>query len=166
MKTIPVIISIIALALSGCAHTGYQHGHVGYNSGYTVQRYYDYGGYDRSYYSPGTSFIYERSYAQPRFDHQRREHEDRHRDWQPAMSQPNHYGGRHGDWNGRQDRGIGREFVPSHRNAEQTPNWAAQPHHQQAMPEQRQRGFGGNHADVEGGRQHHGQQGRRERPHN
>lgn len=144
MKTIPVIISIIALALSGCAYTGYRHDYAGYNGGYTVQRYYDYGGYDRSYYRPGTSFSYERSYVYPSFDHHRREyehHQDSHRGWQ----QPSYFGGGHGDRNGRQDRGMGREFVPGHRYAEQAPNWAVQPQHRQPpMSEPRRHDFGGN----------------------
>ncbi len=146
MKTIRVTISIIALALSGCATGYYQRGYVGYNSGYTAQRYYDYDGYGRSYYSPGTSFIYERSYVQPRFDYPHYEH---YRDWQAPMQQPRHFGGGHGDWNGREV--MNREPVPGHR-AEQAPNWGTQAPHEQRIPHHGN-GFGGNPNNSDGGRQ-------------
>lgn len=172
MKTIQVAISIIFLALSGCAHTGYQQGYAGYGGGYTAQRYYEYDGYDRSYYSPGTSFIYERSYVQPRFSHPHHEHErfqdrHRHRDWQapirPSMHQPRHFDGGHGDWSHRRDRDrdmdhMDRKFVPSQRNAEHAPNWAVQRQHQEPSrdqhrnPEQHRQDFGGHRRHGDGDR--------------
>lgn len=176
MKTIQVAISIIFLTLSGCAHTEYQHGYAGYGGGYTAQRYYEYDGYGRSYYSPGTSFIYERSYVQPQFSHPHHEHEhfqDSHRyrgDWraptQPSTHQPRHFDGGHGDWSRRRDRDMDhmdRKFEPSQRHVEHAPNWAVpQQHrepsrdqHQHRKPEQQQ-DFGGNRRHGDGDRHRRG----------
>lgn len=85
MKTITVAIWIIALALSGCAHTGYQRGYVGYGSGYgggySAERYYD--SPSGIYYQPGYSRSYQ-YYAPPRYSHDRYDHgyhgRDKHRD--------------------------------------------------------------------------------------
>lgn len=91
MKTRTVVISLIALALSGCAHTGgyYQssYGYTGYgNGGYAVERYYDYPA-SSYYYQPGGSMSFG-TYSLPAYrDHDHRDHDrhgdrDRHDAWQ------------------------------------------------------------------------------------
>ncbi len=100
MKTIPVAISLIALTLSGCAHTGYyqqDYGYSGYNggygSGYTVERYYDYPA--RGYYQPsgvmGFGSYYVPSY--PAHDYHDRGHHrdrDRYNNWQRSEHRSEH----------------------------------------------------------------------------
>lgn len=142
MKTIQVtIISIVALALSGCAPGYYQRGYGGYNTGYSSPSHYR--SYERSYYSPGTSFSYGREYVQPSYG--------RHHDWSPPAPRPDHHGG----WNDRRDGGISRESVPSRQHSEHSRQWGgdAGTHHQQQVPERQGHGFDGNRDG--GGRRHH-----------
>lgn len=152
MKTIPVtIISIVALALSGCATGYYQRGYVGYNSGYSAPSHYR--SYERSYYGPGTSFSYGREYVRPSYGYQHREHEqhrDRLHDWNSYAPRSEHRGG----WNDRRDGGMHRESVPRHQHTEQSRHGGndAGPHYRQQVPERHEHGFGGGH---DGGRRHH-----------
>lgn len=110
MKTQSVVISLIALTLSACAHTGYyQHGYgyTGYgsgygNSGYTVERYYD-SPAPSYYYQPGGSMNFG-TYYLPSYrshDHYDRHHDgDRHDNWKHAPHRPEHKpSNMHGDSN-------------------------------------------------------------------
>lgn len=148
MKTFQVtIVSIIALALSGCATGYYQRGYAGYNRGYSSPSYYQ--SYGRSYYSPGTSFSIGREYVQPSYGYGHRGHEqshDRHHDWN---SRPEHHGG----WNDGRGGGTYRESMPSRQHVEQSQHWGGDARsHRQQMQESHGVGFGGGH---EGGHRHH-----------
>lgn len=111
MKTLPLVFSLIVIALSGCAYPGYQRTYVGYSSGYSsgydVHRYYDYP--SRSYYQPGGVIRYQQYYVPPRYPrhhhdddhHEKRnwgmsDREQRHEHWQRNNAQR--------DWQGNRTR--------------------------------------------------------------
>lgn len=88
MKTLSAAITVISLALSGCAHTGYyQQGYSDYGyGGYTTETYY--GSPSQSYYyQPGSVYTYDRYYVPSHpshhHDHDRDQYgdRDRHETW-------------------------------------------------------------------------------------
>lgn len=96
MKTIPVAITAITLALTGCAHSGYyQQGYTGYGGGYTVDSYYGspVQGY---YYQSGGSYSYDRYYSPSYpshhrdYDRDQRGDRDRHENWLHEGPRHNH----------------------------------------------------------------------------
>ncbi len=91
MNTQSVVVSLIALTLSGCAYTGYRSyggysdGYSRYGSGYSVESYYDYPvqGYYQSGAVMGRGGYYSPSY--PAHDHDR--DRDRREHWQSQHHQ-------------------------------------------------------------------------------
>lgn len=131
MKTLQAaIISVVALALSGCATGYYQRGYAGYSSSYYSPSYYQ--SYGSSYYSPGTSITYGRYYVQPNY--RSAHHHDDHHDWRPPAPHFDRHDGGHGGW---QNRNMDRsDFGHDHHN-EQAPR------HEWSTSRQREHGFGG-----------------------
>lgn len=151
MKTLQVtVLSLVALALSGCATGYYQRGYAGYGSGYYSSPSYS-RSYSSSYYSPGTSITYGRYYPQPGHGH---DHHDDHRDWGRQARPFERHDDHHDGWRNRE---YGRDF-----RTESRPDWgrANRPEHGQPLLGQAERSWGRDTGDND--RQRGGWRGRRE----
>lgn len=96
MKTISTVISIIAVAVTGCAHTGYQssyggygssYGGYGYGSGYSVERYYGSPAYN---YNPPAVNYYYVTPPHPRPDYDHGHDRDRYENWRNRLDNRQH----------------------------------------------------------------------------
>lgn len=151
MKTLQVtILSLVALALSGCATGYYQRGYAGYGgSGYYSSPSYS-RSYGSSYYSPGTSITYGRYYVQPGRDH---DHHDSHRDWGRQPPRFERHDDHHDGW---RNRDSGRDF-----RSESRPAWSgeARTEHGRPLLGQAERSWG-NRGEADSDHQRGGWRGR------